>query len=143
MGPFIEPRRDNDVSKSEYYEQGAATRRDVMGEALADRLANTVYDDQVMEKFADYATEAIFGMLWARPGLDYKTRALICVISDACGHCWPELELHIRFARRHGWTEDELTEALLHLGGYIGVPSAREAMIIASKVFRELREEAG
>lgn len=143
MGPFIEPHRDNDVSKSEYYEQGAATRRDVMGEALADRLANTVYDDQVMEKFADYATEAIFGMLWARPGLDYKTRALICVISDACGHCWPELELHIRFARRHGWTEDELTEALLHLGGYIGVPSAREAMIIASKVFRELREEAG
>ena len=131
------------MSKSENYEKGAATRREVMGDALADKLANTDYKGQVMEKFADYATEAIFGMLWARPGLDHKTRALICVISDTCGHCWPELELHIRFARRQGWTEDELTEALLHLGGYIGVPSVREAMIIASKVFQELREEEG
>ena len=51
------------MSKSENYEKGAATRREVMGDALADKLANTVYKDPVMEKFADYATEAIFGML--------------------------------------------------------------------------------
>lgn len=133
----------NDVSKSENYEKGAAIRRELMGDAFADKLANTVNKGPEMEKFGDYATEAIFGMLWARPGLDHKTRALICVISDACGHCWPELELHIRFARGQGWTEDELTEALLHLGGYIGVPSIREAMIIAGKVFKELREEEG
>ena len=131
------------MSKSENYEKGAATRREVMGDALADKLANTDYKGQVMEKFADYATEAVFGMLWSRPGLDYKTRALICVISDACGHCWPELEIHLRFARGQGWTEDELTEALLHLGGYIGVPTARESLIIAEKVFKELREEEG
>ena len=131
------------MPKSENYEKGAAARRDVMGDALADKLANTVYKSPIMEKFADYSTEAVFGMLWARPGLDHKTRSLICVISDTCGHCWPELELHLRFARRHGWTEDELTEALLHLGGYIGVPSVREGLIIADKVFTELREEEG
>jgi 4-carboxymuconolactone decarboxylase len=135
--------RSDDVAKSENYEKGAATRREVMGEALADKLATTVYQGPIMEKFADYSIEAVFGMLWSRPGLDYKTRALICVISDACGHCWPELELHLRFARTHGWTEDELTEALLHLGGYIGVPSAREALIIAEKVFGEMRAEEG
>ena len=129
------------MSKSENYTKGAAVRRDVMGEALADKLADTVYTGPVMEKFADYSTEAIFGMLWARPGLDHKTRALICVISDTCGHCWPELDLHLRFALGQGWTEDELTEALLHLGGYIGVPSAREAMIIADRVFTEMRGE--
>ena len=131
------------MSKSENYEKGAAIRRELMGDAFADKLANTVNKGPVMEKFGDYATEAIFGMLWARPGLDYKTRALIYVISDTCGHCWPELELHIRFARGQGWAEDELTEVLLHLGGYIGVPSIREAMIIAGKVFKELREEEG
>jgi 4-carboxymuconolactone decarboxylase len=133
----------NDVSKNETYKKGAAIRRELMGDALADKLDNTVYKDPTMEKFGDYANEAIFGMLWGRPGLDHKTRALICVISDTCGHCWPELELHIRFARGQGWTEDELTEALMHLGGYIGVPSIREAMIIASKVFKELRDEEG
>lgn len=133
----------NDVPKSENYEKGAAVRRELMGDAFADKLSKTVNSGPVMGRFGDYATEAIFGMLWTRPGLDHKTRALICVISDTCGHCWPELELHIRFARRQGWTEDELSEALLHLGGYIGVPSIREAMIIAGKVFEELREEDG
>ncbi len=131
------------MPKSDNYEKGAATRRAVMGDALVDKLANTVYQGPIMEKFTEYSTEAIFGMLWSRPGLDHMTRALICLISDACGHCWPELELHIRFALRQGWTEDELSEALLHLGGYIGVPSVREALIIAEKIFREAREEDG
>lgn len=129
------------MSRSENYEKGAAIRREVMGEAHADKLAETVYKRPIMEKFSDHATEAVFGMLWSRPGLDRKTRALICVISDTCGHCWPELELHIRFARRLGWTEDELSEALLHLFGYIGAPTVREALIIAGNVFEELRKE--
>lgn len=129
------------MPKSETYRKGAIIRREVMGDTLADKLAQTVYTGPEMEKFGDYSTEVIFGLLWSRPGLDRKTRALICVISDTCGHCWPELELHIRFARRQGWTEDELTEALLHLAGYIGVPSVREAMIVAGRVFAELREE--
>ena len=71
-----EQHRSNDVPKSEGYEKGAATRREVMGDALTDKLASTVYKGPVMEKFTDYSTEAVFGMLWARPGLDYKTRAL-------------------------------------------------------------------
>ena len=44
------------------------------------------------------------------------------------------------FALNLGWTEEELTEALLHLSGYIGVPSVREAMIIADRVFKEERD---
>jgi 4-carboxymuconolactone decarboxylase len=45
-------------------------------------------------------------------------------------------------ALRQGWTEDELTEALLHLSGYIGVPIIREAMMAASKIFAEYRAES-
>jgi 4-carboxymuconolactone decarboxylase len=44
-------------------------------------------------------------------------------------------------ALRQGWTEHELTEALLHLSGYIGVPIIREAMMAASKIFAEYRAE--
>ncbi len=127
------------MSKSEMYEKGAATRREVMGAATADKMAKSVYTGPVMETFAEYATEAVFGMLWSRPGLDHKTRAMITLTSDVCNHSWPELEIHLRFALNLGWTEEELTEALLHLGGYIGVPSVREAMIIADRVFREER----
>ena len=129
------------MSKSETFEKGAATRREVMGPEMAEKMAKTVYTGQVMETFADYATEAVFGMLWARPGLDHKTRAMVTLTSDVCNHCWPELEIHLRFAINLGWTEDELTEALLHLGGYIGVPTVREAMLIADRVFKEMRTE--
>ena len=80
-------------------------------------------------------------MLWSRPGLDLKTRALICVISDTAQARWPELVIHLRMARNQGWTEDELSEALLHLGGYIGLPSVREALLTAKEVFEEMRHE--
>ena len=130
------------MSKSEIYEKGAATRLEVMGPAMAEKMAETVYTGPVMETFAEYATEAVFGMLWSRPGLDRKTRAMITVTTDVCNHCWPELEIHLRFALNLGWTEEELTEALLHLGGYIGVPAVREAMLIADRVFSEVRAEA-
>jgi 4-carboxymuconolactone decarboxylase len=129
------------MAKSELYEKGAAMRRRLMGEAEVERLGRTTYSDPVMKKFIDVATETVFGALWTRPGLDLKTRALICVISDTCTGREPELALHLRMALRQGWTEHELTEALLHLSGYIGVPIIREAMMAASKIFAEYRAE--
>jgi 4-carboxymuconolactone decarboxylase len=66
----------------------------------------------------------VFGALWTRPGRD------------------PELELHVRMARRQGWTEEELAEVLLHRSGYVGVPLIREALVLtASWVFQEMRHE--
>jgi 4-carboxymuconolactone decarboxylase len=129
------------MAESELYRKGAAMRRQLMGEAEVERLGRTTYSDPVMRKFLDVAIETVFGALWTRPGLDLKTRALICVISDTCTGREPELALHLRMALRQGWTEDELTEALLHLSGYIGVPIIREAMMAASKIFAEYRAE--
>ena len=116
-------------------------RRQLMGDAAVERSAREIYSDPVMKKFIDVATETVFGALWTRPGLDLKTRALICVVSDAATGREPELGLHLRMALRQGWTEEELTEVLLHLSGYVGVPIIRELMMVASKVFAEFRAE--
>ena len=129
------------MAKSELHEKGMAMRTELLGKDYVERMNQSTYDDPVMQKFRDIAAENVFGALWTRPGLDLKTRTLICVISDAATGRDPELALHIRMARRQGWTEDELTEALLHLSGYIGVPLIREAMLTTSKVFKELRDE--
>jgi 4-carboxymuconolactone decarboxylase len=134
---------DQTTDRSELYKKGAAMRRRLMGDAAVEKSAREIYSDPVMKKFIDVATETVFGALWTRPGLDTKIRALICVISDTCMAREPELALHIRFALRQGWTEDELTEVFLHLSGYIGVPVIRESMIVASRVFKEYREETG
>ena len=131
------------MAKGELWEKGDAVRRRLIGETAIERMSQGVYDDPIMERFGDYAREAVFGMLWTRPGLDMKTRALICVVSDTATNAWPELAIHLRMARRQGWTEDELAEALLHLSGYIGLPAVREAMIVAKTVFAEMRGEPG
>ncbi|MFQ5520562.1 MAG: carboxymuconolactone decarboxylase family protein [Candidatus Methylomirabilia bacterium] len=129
------------MAESETYRKGRELRRTLMGDAYAERMNQTVYADPIMKKFVDVATETVFGALWSRPGLDLKTRTLVCVVSDAATGRTPELAIHLRMAVRQGWTEDELTEVLLLLSGYVGAPLIREAMLAAKEVFAELREE--
>ena len=130
------------MAKSAMHKKGSAVREELMGKAMADKMATTVYNDPLMEGFADWTREAVFGLLWTRPGLDLKTRALITVITDTSTAAWPELRIHLRMARNQGWTEAELGEALLHTAGYIGAPSVREALLVAREVFEEMRSEA-
>jgi 4-carboxymuconolactone decarboxylase len=129
------------MADSELYKKGEAIRRKLRGDADFARNKAQYDADPVMKKFIDVATETVFGALWARPGLDIKTRTLICVVSDAATGRHPELDIHLRFALKEGWTEDELVEVLLHLTGYVGVPIIREAMLVASKVFAEVKAE--
>jgi 4-carboxymuconolactone decarboxylase len=131
------------MADSELARKGREMRRQLLGEDYVARVGREVYDDPTMRKFIDVATETVFGALWTRPGLDLKTRALVCVVSDAATGRAPELALHLRMAVRQGWTEDELVEVLLHLMGYVGAPVIRESMLVARKVFAEMRAEKG
>jgi len=131
------------MAESENYRKGVAMRRRLYGEAAVERSNQTTYSDPMMKQFIDVALENVFGALWTRPGLDIKTRTLICVVSDAATGREPELAIHLRFARREGWSEQELVETLLHLSGYVGLPLIRDAMLVAQRVFAEMRAEDG
>jgi len=122
-------------------EKGAEIRAALMGENYASSLESTIYSDPGMREFRDLAQEIAFANVWSRPGLDLKTRALICVVSDTATGRAPELAIHLRMAIRQGWTETELTEALLHLSVYVGLPLVREAMLTAKETFAAIREE--
>lgn len=129
------------MADSELGKKGHAMRRQLLGDAYVERVAATSYNDPMMRKFIDLAAEAVFGSVWTRPGLDLKTRTLITVVSDASTGREPELAIHLRMALRQGWTEDELTETLLHLMGYVGAPLVRDAMLVAKQVFADVRAE--
>ncbi len=131
------------MTQSELYKKGEAIRRKLRGDADFERNKREYESDPVMKKFIDVATETVFGALWARPGLDFKTRSLICVVADAATGRHPELDIHLRFALKEGWTEDELVEVLLHLSGYVGVPLIREAMLVAKHVFADVKSQKG
>jgi 4-carboxymuconolactone decarboxylase len=129
------------MADSETYRRGKEIRRRLLGDAYVDQADRTTYRTPAMRAFIDHATETVFGALWARPGLDLKTRTLVCVVSDAATGRHAELAIHLRMALRQGWTEQELTEALLHLSGYVGVPLVREALLTATDVFAEAARE--
>ncbi len=129
------------MANSEWYDKGVAMRRALYGEAAVERSNAANYNDPIMGKFIEYAQEAVFGGLWARPGLDLKTRTLICIISDTTMGREEELAIHLRFALGQGWTEDELVEAILQLSGYIGLPLVRGALLKARAVFAEIKAE--
>jgi 4-carboxymuconolactone decarboxylase len=125
-------------------EKGRLVRRELLGPAATDRLDQDVYtEDVMMEKFRDFTEEVVFGILWSRGGIDVKTRSLVTLVSDAATGQTDALQLHLRFARRYGWTEEELTEVLIHLAGYVGIPLSRKALITASETFAEIRAEGG
>ncbi len=130
------------MTTSDLYKKGEAMRRRLRGDASFEENKKQYDADPVMKEFIDVATETVFGALWSRPGLDIKTRTLVCVVSDAATGRHPELDIHLRFALREGWTEKELTEVLLHLAGYVGAPLVREAMLTARDVFADERAKA-
>jgi 4-carboxymuconolactone decarboxylase len=127
------------MAESEAYRRGREVRRQLLGDAYVEKIDRTTYDDPTMRTFIDLATETAFGMVWTRPGLDLKTRTLVCVVSDAATGREPELGIHLRMALRQGWTQEELTEVLLHLSAYVGLPMVREALLAAKKVFAEVK----
>jgi 4-carboxymuconolactone decarboxylase len=129
------------MNNDDLYQKGMEIRRTLHGEASFKKSNTVTYGDPLMTNFIKVATTSVFGALWARPGLDLKTRALVVMISDACTGQEAELHIHMIFALKQGWTKEEISEVLLQLMGYIGAPKIREAMLIAVKVFAEY--EAG
>jgi 4-carboxymuconolactone decarboxylase len=130
------------MADHELHRKGSEIRRKLLGDRYVERVNATTYQDPVMRTFIDVATETVFGALWTRPGLDLKTRTLVCVVSDAATGREPELRIHLRMALRQGWSETELVETLIHMSGYVGVPIIREALLAAREVFAEVRAEA-
>ena len=119
------------------YEQGLRVRRAVLGDAHVDRslARSTPFDAD----FQHYITEAAWGGVWARPGLDRRTRSLITIAILAALGRTEELALHLRASRNTGVDPNEIAEMLMHVAVYAGVPAANTAFAIAR---RELGLEA-
>ena len=117
------------------YDEGMRIRREVLGDEHVDRaVANT---DDFTRDFQDLITRYAWGEIWARPGLDRRTRSAITLTAlTALGH-HHELAMHVRAALRNGLTPDEIKEVLLQSAIYCGVPAANRAFAIAQEVLAE------
>ncbi len=133
------PSEETTVDDRERRATGMAIRRDVLGDAHVDRaVART---DEFTADFQDFITRYAWGDVWARPGLDRRTRSAVTLAMLATLHHEDELAMHVRAALRNGLTEAEIKEVLLQVGVYAGVPSANRAFRVAQETLRAVREE--
>jgi 3-oxoadipate enol-lactonase/4-carboxymuconolactone decarboxylase len=119
------------------YETGLRMRREVLGEEWVERALSvrTPFNADFQALITRYAWQEI----WARPGLDQRTRRLLVLAMTVTLGRWEEFRLHVRAGlQRGGFTEDELKEVLMQAAIYAGVPAANTAFSEAAAVMREL-----
>ena len=114
------------------YERGMGVRREVLGDAHVD--AALAGGSPLAADFQELITRYAWGEVWARPGLDRRTRSLITLTALVALGRERELELHLRSARRIGVSWDEIKETLLQSAIYCGVPAANTAFAVAQAV---------
>ena len=117
------------------YERGMQVRREVLGDAHVDSAIARTTD--FTADFQEYITRSVWGGIWARPGLDRRTRSAVTLTALIATGREGELEMHVRAALRNGLSADELKEILLHASAYCGVPAANGAFAIAQRVLAE------
>src|SRR5262245_53145895 len=81
--------------------------------------------------------EVIFGRVWTRPGLELKMRSAITIAALTALQRLPQLKTHIANGLNAGLTKQEITEILIHMAFYAGVPTAVNAFQLAKEVFQE------
>jgi len=96
---------------------------------------------EFMKPMQELATEAAWGTIWTRPGLELKQRSLINIALLAFQGKHAELAGHIRGAVNNGATEVEIRETLLQTAVYCGIPTGMESFRIAEATLEKLREE--
>ena len=120
------------MTDEERRERGMKIRREVLGDDHVDRAqAGTT---PLTKDFQDLLTRYAWGEVWARPGLDRRTRSCITVAMTVALNRPDELALHLRAALRNGVTVGELREILLQTAVYCGIPAAHTAFRIAQEV---------
>lgn len=118
---------------------GTQVRRAVLGNAHVDRA--TAGTTPFTSDFQDLITRYAWGEIWARPGLDRRSRSIVTLTAlVALGHD-EELAMHVRGALRNGLSEEEIKEVLLQTAVYCGVPAANSAFRIAQRVMAEPDQE--
>jgi 4-carboxymuconolactone decarboxylase len=110
-------------------------RREVLGDEHVDRAADRTSD--FTAEFQELVTRYAWGEIWARPGLDRRTRSCMTLTALVALGRDEELAMHVRAALRNGLTSDEIKEVLLQAAIYCGVPAANSAFAIAQRVLEE------
>ena len=114
-------------SEDERYQKGLAIQAPLYGDEIAARY--TWLPGDFARAVPRFLTELCFGDFATRNGLAGKTRELLTVVLlAALGGAEVQLKSHVRGALKAGNTREEVVCALVHAGGYMGIPRLFNAL---------------
>jgi len=118
---------------SDRHARGMARLREVDETQVGQIIASL---REIAPDFADHVIAFAFGDIYARPGLDLKSRQLATVAAlTALGTAGPQLRTHIRGAINVGWSREEIVEVIMQMAVYAGFPAALNGLAEAKEVF--------
>ena len=121
------------------YDKGLAIRKEVLGEDYVNRaLART---DSFNKPLQDLVTEYCWGAVWGRDGLPRRDRSMINLAMISILNRHNELKIHVKGALTNGLTKEEISEVLLQVAIYAGIPAAVDSFRIANEAFAEVEAE--
>jgi 4-carboxymuconolactone decarboxylase len=127
----------SDETHAQSYEKGLTVRREVLGREHVERSLAQV--SEFSRPIQELVTEYCWGVVWARDGLERKTRSLLNLAMLTALNRPHELAVHVRGALTNGATPTEIQETLLQTAIYAGVPAALESFRIADTILKEDR----
>ena len=117
------------------YERGYQQFKQMVGDDQIDALI-----DRFKAVCPDFETEVVSvvgGRVWARGGIDLKTRSLCSIgILAALGRV-NALKLNFQMALNNGASVEEIFEALFQVAAYAGYPAAWDAFVMLEEVMAE------
>jgi 4-carboxymuconolactone decarboxylase len=123
------------MDDAERTRRGMTVRREVLGDEHVDRAvaATTPFT----EPFQDLITRYAWGEIWSRPGLSRAERSIVTLAVLAALHHENELAMHVKAALRNGLRPEQISEVLLQVALYAGVPAANRAFAVAQRALGE------
>src|SRR5271169_5533129 len=125
-----------EVMNSELFDTGLKIRREVLGADYVDASIRNA--DELTMPLQELITQYCWGEIWARPGLDRRTRSFLNLAMITALNRPHELKLHVRGAINNGLTKEEIAEVFLQAAIYCGVPAALDSFRVAKEVFKEM-----
>lgn len=123
------------------FQQGLATRREVLGAVHVDRSLDAARADPFLLPIQQMTTEYGWGMVWSRPGLPRKTRSFLSLAFLAALGKAAEFRTHVRGAVNNGATREEIAEVIIQAALYCGMPVGLECFRLAKEVLDELEAQ--
>ena len=115
-------------------EQGLEVLRRLLPELPFTEDGELPAPDRFAGGLLDETLECVFGRVWTRPALDWRSRSLVTLGILIALRAEGELRLHFPIAMRNGLTREELEEVVYHAAAYAGFPAASTASRIGQEV---------